>query len=88
METPVKAEYHDYVAPSQWDKDNLGTDHVRLLYLISKYSSETKWIREMPLLVLLYEGVQRASRLVASRRFDSWYWGVFRVREGQSMLVS
>lgn len=43
---------------SQWRKEQLEDEHLRLLYLISRYTSETRWIREWPLLVLIFEGIQ------------------------------
>ena len=43
---------------SQWRKERLEDEHLRLLYLISRYTSETRWIREWPLLVLIFEGIQ------------------------------
>jgi hypothetical protein len=43
---------------SQWRKDALEDEHLRLLYLISRYTSESRWIREWPLLVLIFEGIQ------------------------------
>ena len=44
------------------DEGTLGEDHIRLLYLISRYTEDrdsTKWIRSIPLAVLTYEGVVR-----------------------------
>ena len=42
------------------DEGTLTVDHIRLLYLISRYTEDrdsTKWIRSIPLAVLTYEGV-------------------------------
>ena len=42
------------------DEGTLTIDHIRLLYLISRYTEDrdsTKWIRAIPLSVLIYEGV-------------------------------
>ena len=41
-----------------WRKDTLEDEHLRLLYLISRYTSHTQWVREWPLLVLIFEGIQ------------------------------
>jgi WD repeat-containing protein 35 len=45
-------------AVRKWKAEQLENEHLRLLYLVSKYTSETTWIREMPLLVLLFEAIQ------------------------------
>ena len=53
----------DMFSPREWTADELSPDHFKLLYLISRYSGEGKggggqrWVRGVPLLVLLYEGI-------------------------------
>ena len=44
--------------PKIWKREELEEEHLRLLYLISKYTSSSRWLRELPLLVLIFEGVQ------------------------------
>jgi hypothetical protein len=41
-----------------WTADELQDEHLRLLYLISKYTTQTRWVREFPLLVLIFEGIR------------------------------
>eukprot|EP01047_Picozoa_sp_COSAG01_P015358 COSAG01_NODE_768_length_13739_cov_6.271334_18_plen_267_part_00 len=41
-----------------WTADELQDEHLRLLYLISKYTTQTRWVRELPLLVLIFEGIR------------------------------
>ena len=43
----------------RWKAEQLEEEHLRLLYLMSKYTSETTWVRELPLLVLLYEAIRK-----------------------------
>jgi hypothetical protein len=44
--------------PSVALRAGLAGEHLRLLYLISKYTSSTRWLRELPLIVLIFEGVR------------------------------
>ena len=46
--------------PAAADESVLSEDHIRLLYLIQRYTEDpdgAKWIRSIPLSVLIYEGV-------------------------------
>ena len=64
--------------PKQWEAVDLSDSHMMLLYLISKYSesdqvdgSGDRWVRGIPLLVLMYEMIVDQVRSASGPRHRS-----------------